>query len=97
MAPSTPAPKERLAVALRYEHERDPAPTVIAKGKGPIAEQIMRLAEEHGLPVRENAELAAMIHRVELDHAIPVEAYVAVAEILSYIYRARGAGPAKTP
>lgn len=94
MAQSTPH-RDRIAVALAYQQARDPAPVVVAKGKGPIAEQILRLAEQHGLPVRENAELATLIHQVELDHAIPVEAYVAVAEILSYLYRARAGARSK--
>jgi len=76
-----------LAVALRYERERDDAPRVIAKGQGDVAAAILAVAEAHGVPVKRDAPLASLLAAVELDAVIPVEAYVAVAQILSYLYR----------
>lgn len=77
-----------VAVALQYAHGKDATPRVTAKGKGPIAEQILAIAAERGIPVREDAELATLLEAVELDSPIPVEAFQAVAEILAHIYRA---------
>jgi flagellar biosynthesis protein len=83
-----PFDKDKLAVALKYEREKHEAPVVSAKGKGYIAEQIIALAKEHKIEIREDADLVTLLSKLELDMPIPLEAYAAVAEILSYIYRA---------
>lgn len=80
--------KNKLAVALKYNRGLDPAPVLAAKGKGLIAEKIIELARAHGIEVREDEDLAVMLSKLDVDMPIPMEAYVAVAEILSYIYRA---------
>lgn len=96
--PSSPADRDDpratpVAIALKYDRASDDAPRVVAKGEGPIAEQIIALAREHGITIREDADLANLLSAVRIDAPIPIEAYVAVAEILSYIYRRRaGAG-----
>ena len=87
----------RLAVALQYSRQNDPAPRVVAKGEGAIAETILMLAREHGIAIREDADLAQLLSTVELEAQIPVEAFVAVAEILSYIYRTKGQRPGAQP
>jgi flagellar biosynthesis protein len=79
-----------LAVALAYERDADEAPRVVAKGHGEVAAAIQRIAEENGIPVRRDAPLASLLSAVDLDATIPTEAYVAVAQILSYIYRQSG-------
>lgn len=79
--------RERIAIALKYEHGADPAPKLVAKGKGQLAETILAIARDHGIAVREDAPLVHVLAQVELDQEIPAEAYVAVAEILSYLYR----------
>ncbi len=79
-----------LAVALSYERDADEAPRVVAKGHGEVAAAIQRIAEEHGIPIRKDAPLASLLSAVDLDATIPTEAYVAVAQILSYIYRQSG-------
>lgn len=76
------------AVALKYERGKDPAPRVVAKGKGTIAEQIVRVALEHGVTVREDANLVGILEKLDIDTVIPLEAYAAVAEILNYVYKA---------
>ena len=84
-----------LAVALKYDRGKDPAPRVVAKGKGTVAEQIIRVAIEHGVTVREDATLVDILEKLDLDAVIPLEAYAAVAEILNYVYKANaraGAG-----
>jgi flagellar biosynthetic protein FlhB len=77
-----------LAVALRYDQKRQPAPMVVAKGAGVAAENIKQTAIRHGVPVVENKPLARLLFRtVKIDELIPVELYQAVAEVLAYVYR----------
>jgi flagellar biosynthesis protein len=82
-----PFDKNKLAVALKYEREKSDAPVVSAKGKGYIARQIIELAKQHDIEVREDADLATLLSKLEINTPIPLEAYAAVAEILAYVYR----------
>lgn len=84
-------PKRQIAVALDEGEGENALPRIAAAGRGKIAEQILQLAFEHGIKVREDSALAEMLATVELDSPIPSEAFLAVAEILSYVYRANGA------
>ena len=61
---------------------------MVATGRGAVAEQILAIAFEKGVPVREDSDLAQILAAVELDSEIPIDALAAVAEILSYVYRA---------
>lgn len=79
--------ERQLAVALRYLRDLDDAPCVIAKGKGFIAEQIIKIAKEKGIPIREDADLAEVLVKLDLGDVIPPELYKVVAEVLAYIYR----------
>lgn len=82
-----------LAVALAYDAEEMEAPTVVAKGAGPLAERIKQTAREHGVAVVENVWLArALYESVEINAKIPEELYQAVAEVLAFVYRLRRAG-----
>lgn len=83
-------PDRKTAVALSRDTEISDIPLVSAAGRGKIAEQILQLAFENGIPVREDSVLADMLAQIELDTPIPSEAFMAVAEILSYVYRANG-------
>lgn len=76
------------AVALSYDKKQNPAPRVVAKGKGYVAEQILQLAFANDVKVREDAELVEILNLVDVDSPIPLEAFAAVAEILNYVYRA---------
>lgn len=87
------ARKTPVAIALRYNAARDPAPRIVAKGKGSAAEEILRAAFANDVKVREDADLAELLHAVDLDSLIPLEAFTAVAEILSYLYRLNGGLP----
>jgi flagellar biosynthesis protein len=82
--------KRQTAVAIADARSEDDLPTITAAGRGKIAEQIMQLAFAKGIKVREDATLAEMLAAVELDSPIPSEAFMAVAEILSYVYKANG-------
>ncbi len=74
-------------VALSYEQTKDHAPRIVAKGQGELAERILSIAKEHKIPVHKDSGLADILSHFELDAFIPFEAYHAVAQILSYIYR----------
>lgn len=74
------------AVALAYT-QTDAAPRVIAKGRGVLAEQIIARARENGVYVHESPELVSLLMQVDLDQRIPPQLYVAVAELLAWLYR----------
>ena len=76
----------REAVALAYG-QTDAAPRVVARGKGLIAEQIIAKAREHGVYVHESPELVALLTQVDIDEHIPPQLYLAVAELLAWLYR----------
>lgn len=76
----------QAAVALTYS-SADNAPRVVAKGRGLIAEEIISRAREHGIYVHESPELVALLMQVDLDERIPSQLYVAVAELLAWLYR----------
>jgi len=75
-----------VAVALTYEFNRPHLPRIVASGRGAIAERILSIAQESGIPVREDADLATLLAAVEIDSEIPAEAMIAVAEILAQIF-----------
>ncbi|NLJ34482.1 MAG: flagellar biosynthesis protein FlhB [Firmicutes bacterium] len=78
-------PGRRLAAALRYRPAIDSAPRVLASGKGIIADNIIALAREHGLPIQKDSSLVDVLCRIELGKEIPPELYEAVARILSFL------------
>lgn len=75
-----------LAVALRYDKKTMEAPEVTAKGQEQLAEKMIKLAKEHGVPVVRNVPLAHSLFRLDVDTQIPEELYDAVAEILTWVY-----------
>lgn len=91
-APPEQSEARSLAIALRREPEREERPRVIAKGEGALAEQILQIAFDRGVKVRTDADLAEILSTVEVDCEIPLEALAAVAEILTYVYRATQPG-----
>ncbi|HEX8207520.1 MAG TPA: EscU/YscU/HrcU family type III secretion system export apparatus switch protein [Solirubrobacteraceae bacterium] len=78
--------KPRRAAALRYDKGTDAAPKLVAAGAGHVADRILALAKEAGVPVREDAALADALARLQIDLAIPPELYAAVAEALVWAY-----------
>lgn len=83
-------PKKHTAVALKDNKGKKDIPYITAAGRGKIAEKIIQLAHDNDIKIREDSDLAEMLAKIELDSPIPSEAFVAVAEILSYIYKANG-------
>ncbi|MEN3372867.1 EscU/YscU/HrcU family type III secretion system export apparatus switch protein [Dechloromonas sp. ZS-1] len=86
METTPPLEKIREAIALAYS-QSDSAPRVVAKGKGRIAEQIIEKARENGIYVHESAEMVALLTQVDIDQNIPAELYLAVAELLAWLYK----------
>jgi flagellar biosynthesis protein len=86
MSPTQKADPAREAIALAYQ-QTDAAPRVVAKGKGLVAEQIIAKAREHGVFVHESPELVALLTQVDIDEHIPPQLYLAVAELLAWLYR----------
>jgi len=83
--------RRQAAVALkRFGVDESAIPKVVAAGYGKLAEEIVRLAFENGVRVREDKDLAQLLAAIELDSDIPSEALVAIAEILAYVYKANG-------
>lgn len=80
--------KKRLkAAALRYNVGEDKSPKMVAKGRGLVAERIIELARECGIPVHEDSELVEVLSALELNEDIPPDLYKAVAEVLAFIYK----------
>ncbi|MDR1647576.1 MAG: EscU/YscU/HrcU family type III secretion system export apparatus switch protein [Zoogloeaceae bacterium] len=84
--PETAPGKRREAVALAYR-ETDAAPRVVAKGRGQIADEIISKAKEYGVYVHESPELLSLLVQVDVDEHIPSQLYLAVAELLAWLYR----------
>ena len=82
----SPSDSVREAIALAYR-QTDAAPRVVARGKGLIAEEIISRAREHGIYVHESPELVALLTQVDIDQSIPPQLYMAVAELLAWLYR----------
>jgi flagellar biosynthesis protein len=81
--------KQPIAVAVDYKPQgTNDLPRVSASGRGKVAERILKLAFASGVKVREDADLAQVLAAVEVDSVIPLEAFMAVAEILAYVYKA---------
>jgi flagellar biosynthesis protein len=81
-------PERRRAAALRYDGQA--APNLVACGRGPVAEAILRAAREAGVPVMEDAVLVQALDALELGSQVPPELYRAVAEALVWAYRLTG-------
>ena len=78
--------KKQEAAALKFNPDQDLTPTVVAKGKGALAERIVAKAKEADIPIQEDKDLVTVLLQLELGEEIPEELYQAVAQILSFIY-----------
>ncbi len=76
------------AVAIEYDRSAGDVPMITASGKGNVAEQILKIAFDRGIKVREDAELVEILSLMDVDSPIPLEAFAAVAEILAHVYQA---------
>lgn len=80
---------DHVAVALRYDRQKDRAPRVMVKGVDFRAEAIKAIAKEHGVVMTRNVPLAHALLRVDAGDEIPESLYDAVAEVLNFVYRLR--------
>jgi flagellar biosynthetic protein FlhB len=84
----------RLAVALKYDGIKMDAPIVVAKGAGPVAENIRRIARENDVPLVEDKQLARNLYSiVDIGGEVPIEYYQAIAEVLAYVYKLKNNQP----
>ena len=86
-------PHRSSAVALRYHPTApylDAAPRLVAKGTGLLAERILALASQHGIPVQHDPDLLAALEPLDLNRLLPPELFQAVAIMLAALYRANG-------
>ena len=77
----------KTAVALQYDRASMPAPQVVAKGRGIVAEKLIAMARDNGIPVVEDKLLVEMLDQLNLNQQIPGELYQVVAEILVAVYK----------
>lgn len=82
-----PLTPQQVAVALTYGKTGGGAPKVVAKGRGLLAQAIIERARQHGIFVHESEDLVGLLMKVELDQEIPPQLYLAVAELLAWLYR----------
>ena len=83
-------PSKTIAVAVEDRGIEGQKPQITAAARGLLAEKILQIAFENDIKVRKDTDLAEMLAEFELDSPVPTEALMAVAEILSYVYRANG-------
>jgi len=76
-----------IAAAIKYDAEQNAAPKIVATGKGSIAEEIIRIAEENDVPLYQDPQLAKMLGSIELETEVPPELYSLVAEVLAFVYK----------
>lgn len=79
--------KREKVVSLKYNKESNSAPKVTAKGEGYTAQNIIKIAKLHNIPIKKDVNLVEMLSKLELDREVPPEMYKAIAEVFSYIYR----------
>ncbi|WP_077211507.1 EscU/YscU/HrcU family type III secretion system export apparatus switch protein [Bacillus dakarensis] len=79
--------KRKEAVALHYNSHYDDAPSLLAKGKGIIAENILEKALENNIPIQEDPSLVELLSKLNINESIPEELYQAVAEVFAFIYK----------
>ncbi|QXM05774.1 EscU/YscU/HrcU family type III secretion system export apparatus switch protein [Crassaminicella indica] len=78
---------KEIAVAIKYDQEKNAAPAVIAKGEGHIAKKIKEIATEMNIPTYKDEKLVKQLNNLAIGEEIPPELYQVVAEILAFIIR----------
>ncbi|WPL19773.1 Flagellar biosynthetic protein FlhB [Thiorhodovibrio winogradskyi] len=83
--------KHRKAVALQWDRRH--TPRITATGTGLTAEEILRVADEHGIPLQQDPALTEALAQIPLGEEIPPALYVAVAEVLAFVFMLAGIDP----
>ena len=76
----------KAASVLKYEANQDESPKLVAKGQGIVADHIIKEAEKHNIPIRQDPSLSELLSQLEINQVIPEELYQAVAEVFAFIY-----------
>ena len=92
-----PAPRPQQALALRHDRAAEGPPRVVAKGSGELAERILAIAREYGVPVREDPELVELLTLCDVGDEVPVEVFGVVARLFACLYRWNAEGAPGTP
>lgn len=87
--------KEQKPIAIALQYDGKNAPKVTAKGMGSLAEEIIKVAREHGIEIHEEQQLVEILAEIDLGEEIPENLYRAVAEIIAYVYMLTGKIPDK--
>lgn len=77
--------KNKIVTALKYDRTTDSAPNVVAKGKGIVADNIIKIAEENEIPIYKDEKLSRQLYNLEIGQEIPPELYNVIAEVLIFI------------
>lgn len=80
-------PSKVRAIAVKYDAKKGKAPRIVATGRGAVAEQILKLAEDNKIPLYEDSTLTDLLSKLDLDMEIPAELYTMVAEVLAFVYQ----------
>jgi len=78
---------KQKAVALKYDAELSSAPKVTAKGEGFTAENIIKIAKLHDVPIKKDEDLVELLSKLDIDREVPAEMYKAIAEVFSFLYK----------
>lgn len=76
----------KKAIALNYDIDIDHAPKIVAKGKGALASNIIKIAQDNDVPIKKDEDLIELLSAIDIDKEIPQSMYKAVSEIFSFIY-----------
>ncbi len=90
-SPETPQTNPRQAVSLEYDGES--APTLTASAEGDLADEIIRIAKEHEVPIYENQSLVDLLRKMEIGDEIPKELYLIIAQLIAFVYQIKGKVP----
>jgi len=78
---------KQKAVALKYDAQTSSAPKVTAKGEGFTAQNIIKIAELHDVPIKKDEDLVELLSKLDIDREVPAEMYKAIAEVFSFLYK----------
>ena len=81
------SPPSKSAVSLKYKKGSDSAPKITAKGKGLVADKIIKMAHENNIPIREDEDLLNLLSEIDVGQEVPESLYKVVAEILAWVYQ----------
>ena len=82
-----PRENRPAAAALSYDPVKVAPPEVVAVGRGVLADEILRIARQHKVPIHEDRGLVEALSQLEIGSVIPRELYIVVAEVLSWVYQ----------